>query len=56
MEITAPDLLRSYDNPSLQQMLRQRGSTEKGLNKEQMVAALARTLYSPRAIQAVPRP
>src|SRR4051812_30712062 len=52
MDVAAADLLRTYGNPSLQQMLAQRGQPHQGLGKEKMVDALARDLYAPKRVQA----
>src|SRR3954454_5942292 len=52
MDVAAADLLRTYGNPSLQQMLTQRGEPHQGLGKQKMVDALARDLYAPKRVQA----
>jgi hypothetical protein len=52
MDVAAADLLRTYGNPSLQQMLSQRELPHQGLGKQKMVDALARDLYAPKRVQA----
>jgi hypothetical protein len=51
MDVSAVDLLEGYANPALQQMVRQRNLDLKGkTSKTAMIAALARTLYTPEAV------
>ena len=51
-DVPAADVLSTYGNPSLQQMLSQRGRPHQGLGKQKMVDALARDLYAPKRVQA----
>ena len=50
MEIAAEDVLRTYGNPSLQQMVRQRELPGKPKTKEQYIAALAPVADSDRPV------
>jgi hypothetical protein len=52
MEITAEAVLESYAVPALQQMVRQRNLDLKGqTSKAALIKALARTLYTPKAVK-----